>query len=101
MPIKNRAEGYGARNRSQIVEIALAHSEYWGLPMRCAANYSHLLNGLRFGFREFHFQAAEFPAFCRMENRAYVYALCHSTQVVLPGPCDERLQMLDRAEAVA
>lgn len=96
----DRVDRCEPRHSYRISELALTASQYTGLPIRCAVNHLHVLSALRYGFREFHFQSPEFPAFSYMGKRAYAWALCQASFALPPGRCDERLSPLAHESAM-
>jgi hypothetical protein len=66
-----RARGDGAQ---PVTELALVNSTRSGDVIRINTNRDLLARALALGFRQVRFIAPDQPAFCRDENRAYVWA---------------------------
>ncbi len=52
-----------APSNAPILELTLDQSSYDSTPMQLAFDHHFLLNALRFGFRELHLQANNYPVF--------------------------------------
>ena len=76
---------------SIVAELALASSSCDAYPLRLATDHRYLLQALNLGFRQIHFQAANFPAFCEDSHRHYVWALAHPTAAIQATPSTMRL----------
>ena len=81
-----------------ILELTLDQSSYDSTPMQLAFDHHFLLNALRFGFREFHLQANNYPVFCTSRNQRYTWTSMHESLAIGPTPV---MQSISTNESLA
>jgi DNA polymerase III sliding clamp (beta) subunit (PCNA family) len=93
-----RAEG---EDRQPVTELVLANSTRSGDVTRLNTNRGLFARALTLGFRQIRFIAPDQPAFCREENRTFVWAPLSPDNAIKATKNANRIESLSRSAAQA